>query len=97
MLTPQKIHSFDHTSHGHAPATSHHGVVTSIASADVTIAPYSVWMLGLFRFWYNHARPHQHLDGRTPAMAWARADTPRGRGRFFAAWDGWLAGYAFKT
>jgi len=54
-------------------------------------------MLGLFRFWYNHARPHQHLDGRTPAMAWAGVDTPRGRGRFFAAWDGWLAGYAFKT
>ena len=53
--------------------------------------------LGLFRFWYNHARPHQHLDGLTPAMAWAGVDTPRGRGRFFAAWDGWLAGYAFKT
>jgi putative transposase len=22
-----------------------------------------------FRCWYNHARPHQHLDGRTPAEA----------------------------
>jgi transposase InsO family protein len=24
-----------------------------------------------FRLWYNHLRPHQHLDGRTPAQAWA--------------------------
>jgi transposase InsO family protein len=22
-----------------------------------------------FRFWYNLVRPHQHLDGRTPAEA----------------------------
>lgn len=23
-----------------------------------------------FRFWYNHVRPHQHLQGRTPAEVW---------------------------
>ena len=24
-----------------------------------------------FRAWYNHARPHQHLCGHTPAEVWA--------------------------
>jgi len=24
----------------------------------------------LFRLWYNHARPHQNLQGHTPAEAW---------------------------
>jgi transposase InsO family protein len=23
-----------------------------------------------FRLWHNHARPHQHLRGQTPAEAW---------------------------
>lgn len=23
-----------------------------------------------FRFWYNHVRPHHHLDGLTPAEVW---------------------------
>lgn len=35
------------------------------------------------RAWYNHLRPHQHLQGRTPAEAWAGVevfgDTPAGR------------------
>lgn len=26
------------------------------------------------RQWYNHARPHDHLRGRTPAEVWARID-----------------------
>ncbi|MBI3754825.1 MAG: DDE-type integrase/transposase/recombinase [Deltaproteobacteria bacterium] len=26
--------------------------------------------LGQFKFWYNHVRPHQNLDGRTPAEVW---------------------------
>ncbi|MFZ3019855.1 MAG: integrase core domain-containing protein [Gallionella sp.] len=26
--------------------------------------------LDVFRYWYNHIRPHQNLDGRTPAEAW---------------------------
>ncbi len=30
--------------------------------------------LGQFRFWYNHVRPHQHLDGRTPAEVWKGTD-----------------------
>lgn len=53
--------------------------------------------LDLIRFWYNHARPHQHLRGRTPAMAWAGMDAPQGRGQFVSAWSGALAGYYFKA
>lgn len=26
------------------------------------------------RAWYNHTRPHDHLQGRTPAETWARID-----------------------
>jgi transposase InsO family protein len=53
--------------------------------------------LHVFRFWYNHIRPHQYLDGQTPAEAY------RGGGRigvqyrkkpdWFEAWDGRLTGY----
>jgi len=27
--------------------------------------------LQLFRFWYNHVRPHDYLDGSTPAEIWS--------------------------
>jgi transposase InsO family protein len=35
------------------------------------------------RQWYNHARPHDHLQGRTPAEVWAGIDVfaPRARTR----------------
>lgn len=36
-----------------------------IASADQL-----QYVLVQFSFWYNHVRPHQHLQGRTPAEAW---------------------------
>jgi transposase InsO family protein len=53
--------------------------------------------LDVVRFWYNHVRPHEHLGGRTPAMAWAGQERPKGRARFVSAWDHWLAGYYFPT
>ncbi len=53
--------------------------------------------LAAFRFWYNHARTHQHLDGRTPAMAWNRQDKPRKKARYFSAWEGVLTGFYFPT
>ncbi|MCP3998942.1 MAG: transposase family protein [bacterium] len=53
--------------------------------------------LDIFRFWYNHARTHQHLDGRTPAMAWNRQDKPRKKARYFSAWEGVLTGFYFPT
>jgi transposase InsO family protein len=48
-----------------------------------------------FRFWYNHARPHQHLYGLTPAEAWSGTDIYRRRSNRkheFEAWQGLLRG-----
>ena len=30
--------------------------------------------LVIFKFWYHHVRPHQHLDGKTPAEVWNGRD-----------------------
>jgi putative transposase len=53
--------------------------------------------LDTFRLWYNHVRPHQHLDGRTPAEAWdgmkTTAERRPGRRRLFSDWEGLLTGY----
>lgn len=54
--------------------------------------------LHLFRFWYNHIRPHQHLQERTPAEVWDGVDM-RNRGKeiaWFDAWDGLLTGYYIR-
>jgi hypothetical protein len=55
--------------------------------------------LGQFRFWYNHVRPHQHLNGRTPAEVWNGTDifirTPK-QEYWFDAWDGLLTGIYLK-
>jgi transposase InsO family protein len=26
--------------------------------------------LDTFHYWYNHIRPHQNIEGKTPAEAW---------------------------
>jgi transposase InsO family protein len=55
--------------------------------------------LRLFRVWYNHVRPHQHLQGMTPAEAWAGIDIQRQRPKkviWFDAWDGLLTGYYLR-
>jgi transposase InsO family protein len=49
--------------------------------------------LRLFRFWYNHVRPHQHLEGMTPAEVWGGTTLGAGNAQWFEAWDGLLAGY----
>ena len=52
--------------------------------------------LRTFRFWYNHCRAHQHLDGRTPADAWnEKPKSASDRPTFFSEWDGQLAGFFF--
>jgi len=55
--------------------------------------------LDTFRYWYNHIRPHQNLNGKTPAEAW-REDNPYTKSpkheHWFEAWDGLLAGYELK-
>lgn len=49
--------------------------------------------LALFRLWYNHTPPHQHLNGKTPAEAWNRQQpNPKGKHYYFNEWDGALAG-----
>jgi len=52
--------------------------------------------LPLFRFWYNHVRPHQYLDDKTPAEVWAGDDIFQRRSKkeyWFETWDGLLGGY----
>jgi len=45
-----------------------------------------------FRCWYNHVRPHQHLEYLAPAEAGAR-HRPGKRAIPFTAWEGLLMGY----
>ena len=55
--------------------------------------------LGEFRFFYNHVRPHQHLQRRTPAEAWAQVNPyarPVRQEYWFEAWDGLLQGYYLR-
>lgn len=55
--------------------------------------------LGQFRFWYNHVRPHQNLDGRTPVEVWNGTDVFSRRPKheyWFEAWDGLLTGIYLK-
>jgi hypothetical protein len=52
--------------------------------------------LDSIRTWYNHVRPHMHLDGITPAHAWSSTrPNPRKQAVFVDEWDGRLAGYWF--
>ncbi len=55
--------------------------------------------LGEFRFFYNFVRPHQHLQGRTPAEAWAGVDPfeqPVTHEVWIEAWDGLLCGFHLR-
>ena len=55
--------------------------------------------LKMFRFWYNHVRPHQHLGGRTPAESWAGINPFVAKIKseyWFEAWDGLLQGYYLR-
>ncbi len=51
--------------------------------------------LRLFRLWYNHVRPHQNLQGLTPAEAWKGETEPAQTGEpgRFQAWSGVLSGF----
>ena len=56
--------------------------------------------LGQFRCWYNHVRPHQYLDGRTPAEVWQGRDvfTTRPKQEYwFEAWEGLLTGFHLRV
>lgn len=45
-----------------------------------------------FRFWYNHVRTHQSLQGYTPAEVWG-GKQPKRMAFYYSAWDGLLTGY----
>ena len=49
--------------------------------------------LQLFRFWYNHVRPHDYLDGWTPAEQWRDKKGTPYEAQWFEAWSGLLSGY----
>lgn len=63
------------------------------AGIPVDLAPD----LALFRAWYNHARPHQHLEGLTPALAWAGKTRVAGRPRYVSEWNGQLTGFLWPS
>jgi transposase InsO family protein len=55
--------------------------------------------LAVFRYWYNHIRPHQNLEGRTPAEAWNEINPytkPPKQEQWFEVWGGLLAGYELR-
>ncbi len=49
--------------------------------------------LHLFQFWYNEVRPHDYLNGCTPAEVWRNRKGNPNRTKWFEAWDGLLCGY----
>jgi len=49
--------------------------------------------LHFFRFWYNHVRPHDYLDGSTPVEKWRGSKGNAIRAKWFEAWDGLLGGF----
>lgn len=48
-----------------------------------------------FRAWYNHARPHQHLGGHTPAEVWNGRPKSTKRPRYVSLWGGHITGWFF--
>lgn len=55
--------------------------------------------LAIFKHWYNRIRPHQNLNGNTPAEAWNKINPyakPPKTECWFQAWDGLLTGYELK-
>ncbi|WP_082190138.1 integrase core domain-containing protein [Frateuria defendens] len=48
-----------------------------------------------FRAWYNHARPHQHLHGKTPAEVWRGTTKSTRAPRFVSVWEGRITGWFF--
>lgn len=55
--------------------------------------------LNIFSYWYNQIRPHQNLNGRTPAEAWNGINPytkPPKQEHWIEAWDGLLSGYHLR-
>ncbi|QEM83268.1 integrase core domain-containing protein [Halomonas binhaiensis] len=52
-------------------------------------------MMREFRGWYNHARPHQHLGGFTPAEVWEGRAKSTNAPQWISIWDGRINGWWF--
>ncbi|QEM81960.2 integrase core domain-containing protein [Halomonas sp. Y2R2] len=48
-----------------------------------------------FRCWYNHARPHQHLGGCTPAEVWEDRGKSTHAPQWISIWNGKINGWWF--
>ncbi len=64
----------------------------------ITVANFAALSHAMLEFktFYNHVRPHQHLQGRTPQETWDGIDPRRcapKQARFVKAWGGLLTGY----
>jgi putative transposase len=47
-------------------------------------------LLAQWRFYYNFARPHQHLNFKTPAESWSGKPKATGEPQLIELWDGKL-------
>lgn len=56
-------------------------VKRELAKESVTDERQMEQALRKIRTWYNHDRPHDHLQGRTPAEVWAGVDIFASRSR----------------
>ncbi len=54
-------------------------VKRELATEPIMHSEHFTRSLGEIRTWYNHDRPHDHLQGRTPAEVWAGNETPRSK------------------
>ena len=56
--------------------------------------------LAIFRFYYNHVRPHQHIDYFTPSEVWSGIDKITSKSTdeiyYFSELDGMINGFYFK-
>jgi len=49
-------------------------------------------LLTEYRCWYNHLRPHDYLDGSTPAEVFTQTEKPATKHRLITFWKGTLVG-----
>lgn len=74
-------------------------IKAALAGYGVMNQTHLVQSLVQFQFWYNFTRPHQHLNGRTPAEAWDGIDpffAPVKTVHGFVAWGGRLRGLVLR-
>jgi transposase InsO family protein len=67
------------------------------ALGGISVVDTNDWSRKLieFRTWYNHARPHQHLELRTPSEAWSSRPRSMKPPWLIRVWDGELTGWYF--